>query len=113
MRLVTFADDGVMRIGVHDQSTNEIIDLSTTTDLPREMTAFVAIGKSALQTAYHAVKSGKGRLPARNVKFKAPFPRPASNILCVGKNYYDHAQEFHNSGVDASVGSQNLGTLLD
>jgi 2-keto-4-pentenoate hydratase/2-oxohepta-3-ene-1,7-dioic acid hydratase in catechol pathway len=37
-----------------------------------------------------------------SVKLLAPIPRPAKNILCVGKNYHDHAQEFHSSGVDAT-----------
>lgn len=33
----------------------------------------------------------------------APIPRPRRNILCVGKNYYAHAQEFGTSGYDASA----------
>jgi 2-keto-4-pentenoate hydratase/2-oxohepta-3-ene-1,7-dioic acid hydratase in catechol pathway len=36
------------------------------------------------------------------VKLHAPVPRPAKDILCVGKNYHDHAQEFQASGVDAT-----------
>lgn len=31
----------------------------------------------------------------------APIPRPARNIFCVGKNYREHAAEFHASGFDA------------
>jgi 2-keto-4-pentenoate hydratase/2-oxohepta-3-ene-1,7-dioic acid hydratase in catechol pathway len=42
------------------------------------------------------------------VKLHAPIPRPAKNVLCVGKNYYDHAHEFHNSGVDASAGKDAI-----
>ena len=41
----------------------------------------------------------------------APIPRPAKNVLCVGKNYYDHAHEFHNSGVDASAGKNAIPEL--
>ena len=33
---------------------------------------------------------------------KAPIPRPARNIFCVGKNYADHAVEFTDSGFDSS-----------
>jgi 2-keto-4-pentenoate hydratase/2-oxohepta-3-ene-1,7-dioic acid hydratase in catechol pathway len=33
----------------------------------------------------------------------APVPRPARNIFCVGKNYFDHAQEFAKSGFDSSA----------
>ncbi|MBI4195558.1 MAG: fumarylacetoacetate hydrolase family protein [Betaproteobacteria bacterium] len=102
MRLISFSDAGGTRIGVHDPSTGEIVDLARTTRLPRDMTAFVALGRKGLQRARRAVKSGQGRTPLASVKLLAPFPRPAKNILCVGKNYYDHAKEFHNSGVDAS-----------
>ncbi len=108
MRLVTFSDAKSTRIGVHDSETNEIVDLSATTRLPREMTAFVALGKKGLQRARRAVKSGEGRVPMSSVKILAPFPRPSKNIMCVGKNYYDHAEEFHNSGVDASAGKDAI-----
>ncbi len=102
MRLVTFSDDKGARVGVHDPETSEIVDLSATTRLPKEMTAFVALGKKGLSRARRAVKSGEGRIPFAGVKLLAPFPRPAKNILCVGKNYHEHAREFHASGVDAT-----------
>lgn len=37
------------------------------------------------------------------VKFLAPIPRPRRNIFCVGKNYFDHANEFASSGFDSSA----------
>lgn len=102
MRLVCFSDDRGTRIGVHDTASATIVDLAATTRLPRDMTAFVALGKKGLQRARRAVKSGEGRLPEASVTLLAPFPRPAKNILCVGKNYHDHAREFQASGVDAT-----------
>lgn len=33
-------------------------------------------------------------------RLRAPLPRPARNILCVGKNYFEHAHEFTRSGFD-------------
>lgn len=108
MRLVTFSDDKGARIGVHDAESATIVDLAASTRLPKEMTAFVALGKKGLARARKAVKSGEGRLPLAGVKLLAPFPRPAKNILCVGKNYHDHAKEFHNSGFDASAGASAI-----
>ena len=102
MRLITFSDEKGTRIGVHDTASQTIVDLAATTRLPREMTAFVALGKKGLQRARRAVKSGEGCLPFASVTLLAPFPRPARNILCVGKNYHDHAREFQASGVDAT-----------
>jgi 2-keto-4-pentenoate hydratase/2-oxohepta-3-ene-1,7-dioic acid hydratase in catechol pathway len=37
-----------------------------------------------------------------SVKLKAPVPLPMRNIMCVGKNYYEHAKEFSASGFDSS-----------
>ena len=102
MRLITFSDNKGARIGVHDPASGTIVDLSAGTRLPRRMTEFIALGKNGLARARRAVRSGEGRIPAGSVKLLAPIPRPAKNILCVGKNYHDHAQEFHSSGVDAS-----------
>jgi 2-keto-4-pentenoate hydratase/2-oxohepta-3-ene-1,7-dioic acid hydratase in catechol pathway len=36
------------------------------------------------------------------VKLKAPIPLPLRNIMCVGKNYHEHAREFSASGFDSS-----------
>jgi 2-keto-4-pentenoate hydratase/2-oxohepta-3-ene-1,7-dioic acid hydratase in catechol pathway len=102
MRLVTFSDDKGARVGVHDPESATIVDLAATTRLPRDMIAFVALGRKGLQRARRALKSGEGRIPAASVRLLAPFPRPAKNILCVGKNYHDHAREFQASGVDAT-----------
>jgi 2-keto-4-pentenoate hydratase/2-oxohepta-3-ene-1,7-dioic acid hydratase in catechol pathway len=33
----------------------------------------------------------------------APIPRPARNIICVGKNYREHAKEFSSSGYEAGA----------
>jgi 2-keto-4-pentenoate hydratase/2-oxohepta-3-ene-1,7-dioic acid hydratase in catechol pathway len=37
------------------------------------------------------------------VRIEAPIPRPFRNILCVGKNYHEHAHEFTRSGFDAGA----------
>ena len=40
--------------------------------------------------------------PMANVKLAAPVGPLHKNIMCVGKNYQDHAQEFARSGIDQS-----------
>ena len=51
------------------------------------------------------------QLPLDGVKLAAPVGPLAKNVICVGKNYHDHAQEFARSGVDASGDRQE--TPLD
>lgn len=42
-------------------------------------------------------------IPLSKLRFAAPIPRPRRNVLCVGKNYFDHAHEFTRSGFDSSA----------
>jgi 2-keto-4-pentenoate hydratase/2-oxohepta-3-ene-1,7-dioic acid hydratase in catechol pathway len=44
-------------------------------------------------------------IPFSAVKVEAPIPRPARNVMCVGKNYHEHAKEFTKSGYDSSASS--------
>ena len=37
------------------------------------------------------------------VTLLAPIPRPRRNIMCVGKNYFEHAREFARSGYEAGA----------
>lgn len=58
---------------------------------------------------FDAIKSrikptGAGLAPSA-VKIEAPIPRPARNVMCVGKNYHEHAKEFTRSGFDSSASS--------
>jgi len=43
-----------------------------------------------------------------SVKLAAPVGPLAKNVICVGKNYHDHAREFARSGVDASGDRQEV-----
>jgi 2-keto-4-pentenoate hydratase/2-oxohepta-3-ene-1,7-dioic acid hydratase in catechol pathway len=45
------------------------------------------------------------KIPISKARLNAPIPRPVRNILCVGKNYREHAQEFAKSGYDTSAGA--------
>jgi 2-keto-4-pentenoate hydratase/2-oxohepta-3-ene-1,7-dioic acid hydratase in catechol pathway len=46
--------------------------------------------------------SSERALPLAELSLLAPIPRPRRNIFCIGKNYAEHAAEFHRSGYDAS-----------
>lgn len=41
-----------------------------------------------------------------DVKFLPPIAEPSKNILCIGKNYAEHAKEFARSGFDSSAKSE-------
>jgi 2-keto-4-pentenoate hydratase/2-oxohepta-3-ene-1,7-dioic acid hydratase in catechol pathway len=52
-----------------------------------------------------ALDHGTAR-PLDSVKLAAPVGPLAKNVICVGKNYHDHAEEFARSGVDQSGDKQ-------
>jgi acylpyruvate hydrolase len=58
------------------------------------MIAFLEAGPGALERARTALVAAQPEdgLPLEQVKLKAPVPRPGK-IICVGKNYLDHANE--------------------
>ena len=99
MRLVTFEHDGQVRIGALTEE-GDVVDLSADPELPHTMVDFVASGDPALARAATLVAHGRG-VPGDQVRLLAPI-RPRNNVMCIGKNYLEHAKEFAGSGFDAS-----------
>ena len=58
-------------------------------------------GGSAAGAAW-AGSAGR-RVPLSDLRLLAPIPEPRRDVFCIGKNYYAHAAEFHNSGFDSSA----------
>jgi len=101
MKLVTFRDASGERVGMLDGNT--VLDLASTPGMPNGMLAIIA--RAAQEGLGFIAKAGHTapRLRRDNVVLLAPIPRPAKNIFCVGKNYHEHAMEFHASGFDATA----------
>ena len=100
MKIATYRHNGQRGIGVVDPEKGTLAPF----DLPAEKTAE---GVSCL--------IGLDPLPGRlaavaldDVTLEAPLPRPRRNVFCVGKNYYDHAEEFSKSGFDSSAAAGHV-----
>jgi len=94
MRLATFTQAGRTRLGV--VAGARVIDLSRAApDLPRDMVAFLAAGKEAMETAREASEAagaGQASLALDAVTLEAPVPKPGK-VLAIGLNYADHISE--------------------
>lgn len=91
MKLATFTHDGRTRVGV--VQNDAVLDLALAEpELPRDMTAFLALGDSALHAARNAAQAGGPSLPLAEVTLEAAVPRPPK-FLAVGLNYADHIAE--------------------
>lgn len=99
MRLITFCRaEGYPEIGILDD--DKVVPLNADGGLPTTMVDLVALGADGLQRA-HALQSTAPRIAVDSVRLLAPI-RPHNNVMCVGKNYHEHAKEFAGSGFDAS-----------
>lgn len=74
-----------------------------------------SVGGASVRDLRHVIKlTGEGQatpeygpsIALARAKLAAPVGPLAKNVICVGKNYHDHAQEFARSGVDQSGDKQ-------
>ena len=75
-----------------------------------------SVGRASVRDLRHVIRLlGEGSPPdygepvsLSRVKLAAPVGPLTKNVICVGKNYHDHAQEFARSGVDQSGDKQEV-----
>jgi 2-keto-4-pentenoate hydratase/2-oxohepta-3-ene-1,7-dioic acid hydratase in catechol pathway len=103
VRFASFTRGGKPAFGVLTADGSGIIDLGS---LAPDLESLVASGRDGLARVRESLSDFSGTpLAVRDVTLGAPFPRPSRTILCVGKNYRDHAAEFHGSGFDSTAGA--------
>jgi 2-keto-4-pentenoate hydratase/2-oxohepta-3-ene-1,7-dioic acid hydratase in catechol pathway len=103
VRFASYTRSGKPAFGVLSADRAAIIDLGS---LAPDLETLVSAGRDGLARVREYIKTGSGTSVAlRDVTLAAPFPRPTHTILCVGKNYRDHAAEFHGSGFDSTAGA--------
>ena len=108
MRLATIREDGSPVLAVVDPAMSKITVLGRAApDLPEDMNAFIALGPEGLVRAAEAVAAAdeSAVIAAKDATFLSPIPVPRRDIMAVGRNYHEHAKEFHDSGFDATSGA--------
>ncbi len=98
MKLVTFSDAAAPRAGAIDGGS--VVDLAAAGVGPSVLD-IVEERLAALDKARAAMPNAPA-YPLESVRIHAPIPRPPNNVMCVGRNYVEHAKEFSSSGFDAS-----------
>ena len=102
MRFASYTRGASPGFGVLSSDGNAIVDLAS---FAPDLEALVAAGSDGLARVRAHLAAGAGTSVAlRDITLLAPFPRPRHTILCVGKNYREHAAEFHGSGFDSTAG---------
>jgi len=101
VKLATYRHGGSVRVGaVADDSIRPLERSRVERPLRTMLDVIHAFDQ---MRSYPETATGSGPLPLREVELFAPLPRPPRNILCVGKNYREHAEEFDRSGFNATA----------
>lgn len=103
MRLVTIRYREKLAIAAtlsDDPDFLGIIDLPGLPDL--SMMDVILGGRDILARIEDGIATFQ-KVALSEVSLAAPIPHPARNLICVGKNYHEHAAEFQKSGFDASA----------
>jgi 2-keto-4-pentenoate hydratase/2-oxohepta-3-ene-1,7-dioic acid hydratase in catechol pathway len=88
VKLVTYQHRGHTRIGA--VQADRVIDLSA---VAPDMLSLIDGGQDALARARAAVAAGAVSVALDEVRLLAPIPQPRRNVMCLGKNYAEHARE--------------------
>ena len=89
MKLVTYRFENTQRVGVLTQDETAILPL----DYSDMNTLIETASPADLRSAASAAERAGVRVPLAEVELLAPIPRPRQDILCLGMNYQDHADE--------------------
>lgn len=88
MKLVTYRFENTQRVGVLTQDET-VLPL----DYPDMNTLIETASPADLRSAASAAERAGVRVPLAEVELLTPIPRPRQDILCLGMNYKDHADE--------------------
>lgn len=89
MKLVTYRFENTQRVGVLTQDETAVLPL----DYSDMNTLIETASPADLRSAASAAERAGVRVPLAEVELLAPIPRPRQDILYLGMNYKDHADE--------------------
>lgn len=102
MKFATITHDGRTKAALVGPDAKSVWPLEDMLGRPVPNLAAIIAELDAIKPRLKPAGAG---LPLASVKVEAPIPRPARNVMCVGKNYHEHAREFTKSGFDSSASS--------
>ena len=99
MKLVTYAINDEVKVGVISADESKIVPVSALGYKATEMTAFIQeIGGKLSAETMAKVDAAQGDT-FDCCRLLSPIPQPAQDILCLGVNYKDHQDETIKAGV--------------
>lgn len=90
MKLVTYSHAGQITIGAVQD--DRVISLAA---VAPDMLALIEAGPDGLARAREVLAAATDSVALADVNLLAPIPLPRRNVMCLGKNYAEHARESH------------------
>lgn len=105
MKLATIRQNGSELIAIQTDNGDFISLAPVDGDLPATLIELIQVWDEVRETVSRRALTGPS-IEAADVEIVAPIPVPIRDIICVGKNYFEHAREFTQSGFDSSGAGQ-------
>lgn len=99
MKIATFKFNDLRMVGIVDEVAGTVAPFK----INAEQAAQGIQSIIEQQVEQSSLPPTSDAIALNSVVLEAPLPRPRRNVFCVGKNYFDHAHEFANSGFDSSA----------
>ena len=88
MKIARFQHAGAVHLGLVDTDNGTVTPLANGSPSPDPMITVIEGVKAG-----RAPASGGREIPLADVRLLHPIERPSKNVICVGKNYREHAEE--------------------
>ena len=110
MRFVSFEKDKEIKVGLEllDQGIIDLIHLDST--IPNNLNDIIKNFSSLVSKIKILNSPNNIHYKADEVRILAPIPVPVRDIICVGKNYAEHAKEVQRSSFKTLQGKQAVPT---
>lgn len=110
MKFVSYIYDDRPDYGVLNMDESRIIPMELilkdlNKEYPKNLLKFIQIYSDSLldEIALTMEKFEDSSLGIENLKITSPIPYPRRNVICLGKNYAEHAKEVKGNGIEAKV----------
>lgn len=92
MKLVTYLHSGEANVGA--VRGDRVINLST---VAQDMISLIEMDSGEIDQLRNQIESISGGIPLENVELLAPIPGLRRNVMCLGLNYAEHADEHYSA----------------
>lgn len=92
MKLVTFNYSGKVEVGAIRE--DQIINLS---NFAGDMISLIEMVHGRIEQLKDQIESIPNGIPVESVELLAPIPEPRRNVMCLGLNYAEHAEEHYSA----------------